>query len=118
MERRNALAMAAAATLSLTALGGAIGATTHFFQPADASNLGKVSPVSTPTLPPVVEEHDVDVIDPVAAPAPAPAATQSTRAEADEHDAPAASAPSAPAPTTAPSHESGEHEHGELGPDD
>ena len=75
MNRRTALAAAAAVSLSITGLAAAAGATMHVFDAAEASpNVGKVSPVSTPTLPPVVEHHVVVVDDPApVSPAPAPA---------------------------------------------
>jgi hypothetical protein len=124
MNRRTALAAAAAVSLSITGLAAAAGATMHVFDVADASpNVGKVSPVSTTTLPPEVEHHVVIVDDPApVAPAPAPAAggteprqaSGSTRSEETHEVAPTA-IPAAPA---APAAHGSEPESGhELGDD-
>ena len=88
MNRRHALSIAVATTLSITGIGAAIGATTNIFSAADASDLGKISPVSSTTLAPVVDHVRVDVDDP------APV-----------------SAPTVPGPTAAPVRTSGESEH-------
>ena len=72
MNRRHALSIAVATTLSITGIGAAIGATTNIFSAADASSLGKISPVSSTTLPPVVEHVRVDVDDPAPMPTAAP----------------------------------------------
>ncbi len=125
MNRRTALAGAAAISLSLTGIAVAAGATMHVFQAADASpNIGKVSPVSTATLPPEVEHHVVDVVDPpVPAPlVPAPASAGPNirpRGEHVESDVEATPAPAAIAPAAAPHHEvETEHEdHSEPGDD-
>lgn len=121
MDRRRALAAAAAVALSITGLAVAVGATTQVFTAADASpDVGRVSPVSQPANPPV-ETHIVDVTDPepTSAPAPAPApgapVRSGTREERAEH-APAPAAPpvahATPAPTVAAHHEV-EHEAGD-----
>ena len=133
MNRRTALAAAAALSLSITGLAAAAGATMHVFDAADASpNVGKVSPVSTTTRPPVIERHVVIVGDPAPAPAPAPApVTRSSGSREgsaspgadDEHEVatslprPTAS-PAAPTAPAAPAAHEPEHESGrELGDD-
>jgi hypothetical protein len=97
MDRRQALAAAAAFALSITGLGVAVGATTEVFTAADASpNVGQISPAPD-RLRPTVETHIVDVEDPAPAPAaPAPPAPVPTRTD----EGPARTAPST-APTTA-----------------
>ena len=66
MDRRRALATVAAVTFGATAIAAAVGATTRVFNVAEASpGVGRVSPVSTPTLPPVVEHRVIDVEDPL-----------------------------------------------------
>ena len=71
MDRRRALATAAAVGLSITGLAVAVGATTQVFTAADASpNVGRVSPVSR-SVDPEVETHVVDVVDPAPAAVPA-----------------------------------------------
>lgn len=126
MNRRTALAAAAAVSLSITGLAAAAGATMHVFDAADASpNVGKVSPVSTTSRPPVVERHVVIVDDPAPVlPAPTPPAGGNESREASgpdraskEHDVVAPTAtPAAPAPAVGhesePEHES-EHELGD-----
>ena len=114
MNRRSALAAAAAISLSITGIAAAAGATMHVFDAAEASpNLGKVSPVSTTTRPPTVEHRVLVVDDPAPAPAPesAPAGGEVARAETPRAEQPPTSvpepevaAPSAPAPgpTTQP----------------
>ncbi len=115
MDRRHALSIAVAATLSITGIGAAIGATTNIFSAADASELGKISPVSSTTLPPVVEHVRVDVDDPAPVPPPAAPATAPARVRASsdaEHQAAAATRASAPAPAPAPAPVSHEREGG------
>ena len=116
MNRRTALAAAAALSLSITGLAAAAGATMHVFDAADASpNVGKVSPVSTITRPPVVERRVVVVDDP-APTAPVPGAgtsgaqesSGSTDAE-DGHEVAGSASPPATNPTVPVTHES-EHE--------
>ena len=109
MNRRSALAAAAAISLSITGIAAAAGATMHVFDAAEASpNLGKVSPVSTTTRPPTVEHRVLVVDDPAPAPAPesAPAGGEVARAEQPPTSVPEpeVAAPSAPAPgpTTQP----------------
>ena len=68
MNRRSALAAAAAISLSITGIAAAAGATMHVFDAAEASpNLGKVSPVSTTTRPPAIEHRVLVVDDPAPA---------------------------------------------------
>ncbi len=117
MNRRHALSIAVATTLSITGIGAAIGATTNIFSAADASELGKISPVSSTTLPPVVEHVSVDVDDPAPVPAPtasAPAPTPvRTSGEVEHHPVAGTPAPApapAPAPTAAPHEREGGHE--------
>ena len=125
MNRRNALAAAAAISLSITGLAAAAGATMHVFDVADASpNVGKVSPVNTSTTrPPDVERHVVVVDDPPAAgpvePVQAPVRGSSStggRTESpktsDDHR-PAAAAPATSAPTVAPATHEVERELGD-----
>ncbi len=122
MNRRSALAAAAAISLSITGIAAAAGATMHVFDAAEASpNVGKVSPVSTTTRPPEIEHHVLVVDDPApaAAPAPAPAGGEVARAERPHTSVPEpeVAAPTAPAPgpstqpaatpPTAPVHEPG-----------
>ena len=114
MNRRSALAAAAAISLSITGLAAAAGATMHVFDAAEASpNIGKVSPVSTTPQPPVVEGHVVVVDDPVPVPAvePAPAGDNGARAETPRAERPRTSvpdpevgapAPPAPSPSSQP----------------
>ncbi len=96
MNRRTALAAAAAVSLSITGLAAAAGATMHVFDAAEASpNVGTVSPVSpTTTQPPEVEHHLVVVDDP-APEAPAPAPSGAT------HESQEVRTPPAPSTTTA-----------------
>ena len=109
MNRRTALAAAAAVSLSITGLAAAAGATMHVFDAAEASpNVGKVSPVSIPTRPPVVERHVVVVDDPApVAPAPelrAPGESHRVAGSRPADGAPRPAAPTAaPAPSPAPS---------------
>ena len=122
MNRRTALAAAAALSLSITGLAAAAGATMHVFDAADASpNVGKVSPVSTITRPPVVERRVVVVDDP-APTAPVLGAGTSGSQESsgstdarDRHGGAASAAPPATTPTVPLTHES-ESGH-ELGDD-
>ena len=102
MDRRQALAAAAAVALSITGLGVAVGATTEVFTAADASpNVGRISPAPT-RLQPTVETHVVDVEDPAPTPAtPTPPAPTPTRAD-DGRGRPAAARPAEPAPAVAP----------------
>ena len=74
MNRRSALAAAAALSLSITGLAAAAGATMHVFDAAEASpNVGKLSPVSnTTTGPPETEPHVLTVADPAPPPAAVP----------------------------------------------
>ncbi len=96
MNRRSALAAAAAISLSITGIAAAAGATMHVFDTAEASpNVGKVSPVDT-TTPPSVVEHRVLVVDdpaPAVAPEPAPAGTETPRAQAPQAERPRTSVP-------------------------
>ncbi len=113
MNRRHALSIAVATTLSITGIGAAIGATTNIFSAADASDLGKISPVSSTTLAPVVEHVRVDVDDPapVSAPSvPGPTAAPVRTSEESEHAVVAGPAP-APAPQAAPAPTPHEREH-------
>ncbi len=123
MNRRTALAGAAAISLSLTGIAVAAGATMHVFQAADASpNIGKVSPVSTTTQPAEIEHHvlDVDdlpsppVADPASTPVPSSGEDHDESGEVQETSAPA------PAPTsvTADHHAEPEHEHEAADTDD
>ena len=106
MNRRSALAAAAAISLSITGIAAAAGATMHVFDTAEASpNVGKVSPVDTTTRPPAVE-HRVLVVDdpaPAVAPEPAPVGGAAPRAEAPQDARPGTSVPkpevAAPIPT-------------------
>ena len=114
MNRRSALAAAAAISLSITGLAAAAGATMHVFDAAEASpNIGKVSPVSTTTRPPEIEGHFIVVDDPVPAPAvePAPAGNDGARSEAPRAERARTSTPEpevarptppAPGPSTQP----------------
>ena len=123
MNRRHALSIAAAATLSLTGLGAAVGATTQIFSAADATDLGTISPVSSPTLPPLVEHQVLDVQDPAPAPTPLPApsasGTTGSNAPGSDERVTAASAPTPAGPED--DHGSGdevEHEAGHEAADD
>ncbi len=108
MDRRRALAAAAAVALSITGLAVAIGATTQVFTAADASpDVGRVSPVSQPADPPV-ETHVVDVTDPAPAPVPTPAPAAPVGGETEVEGAEHATAP------TSPTHHEDEEEHEEA----
>ena len=87
MNRRSALAAAAALSLSITGLAAAAGATMHVFDAAEASpNVGKISPVSTTTTaPPEIERHVVTVEDPAVPPA-APGASTEARESTAGHE--------------------------------
>ena len=96
MNRRSALAAAAAISLSITGIAAAAGATMHVFDTAEASpNVGKVSPVSTTTPPPAVEHRVLVVDDPAPAVAlePAPARGETPRVQAPRPERPRASVP-------------------------
>lgn len=121
MNRRTALASAAAISLSLTGIAVAAGATMHVFQAADASpNIGKVSPVSTTTQPAEIEHHVLDVndlpappvADPVATPAPSSGEDHDGSGEVHRSSTPAP----APTPVAADHHAQPDHEH-EAAPD-
>ena len=114
MNRRSALAAAAAISLSITGIAAAAGATMHVFDTAEASpNVGKISPVSTTTRPPAVE-HRVLVVDdpaPAVTPEPASAGGEAPRAQAPQAERPRTSVPEpevatpmppAPGPATQP----------------
>ncbi len=123
MDRRRALATVASLTIGATAIAGAVGATTRVFNVAEASpGVGRVSPVSTSTRPPVIEHRVVEVEDP-AGPLPSPVPP----AGANERTAPStratgSTAPplvTAPAPpTTAPTVAVARPERETLGEDD
>jgi hypothetical protein len=114
MNRRTALAAAAAVSLSITGLDAAAGATMQVFDAADASpNVGKVSPVTpSTTRAPEVEHHVVVVTDPPEQPAPAAAAPVGVASRGSEgteshtspetHPVTAAPAPAAPTPPSGP----------------
>ena len=105
MHRRNALAAAAAISLSITGLAAAAGATMHVFDVADASpNVGKVSPVTTSTAPPEVEHHIVVVDDPPATnpPPTANAPVRGSRSAVGRTESPTASDDHGRAATAAP----------------
>lgn len=125
MDRRTLLAAVAATAFSTAALTGAVAATTHVFAAGEAAaGVGTISPVSTTTLPPIVEHRIIDVEDPapVATPAPTPTArpTRPVREERTEATpaAPVATVSAAPTPAPAPAAEHHEdHEDYEPGDD-
>jgi hypothetical protein len=98
MDRRRALATFASVTLGAAAITAAVGATTQVFNVAEASpGVGRVSPVSTPTLPPVIEHRVVDIEDPVPPAAPVP--TSPAPAGGHERTSRPARAGTSPTPT-------------------
>jgi hypothetical protein len=102
MPPRRALATVAAVTLGATAIGAAVCATTRVFNVAEASpRVGRVSPVSTPAVPPIIEHRVIDVEDPVPTTAPA----GSVPAGATAHEAAPTKRPigTGTSPTVAPS---------------
>ena len=126
MNRRNALAAAAAISLSITGLAAAAGATMHVFDVADASpNVGKVSPVSTSSTRAPEVEHRVVVVDdpPVTSPeVPANTAVRGSSSTggrtqspttSDDHRPAAAGAPATSVPAAAPATHEVERELGD-----
>lgn len=108
MDRRTLLAAVAATAFSTAALTGAVAATTQVFAAGEAAaGVGTISPVSTSTLPPIVEHKVLDVEDPApVAPAPTPTAppNRPVREERTETApaAPVATVGAAPTPAPAP----------------
>ncbi len=106
MDRRRLLAVIAATAFATAALTGAVAATTHLFTAGEAAaGVGTISPVSTPTAPPIVEHKVLDVEDPAPVPAPAapPAAAPAPRTSSPTvHEDRVVTAPATPATTAAP----------------
>jgi hypothetical protein len=124
MDRRRALATVASLTVGATAVAAAVGATTHVFNVAEASpGVGRISPVSPATLPPVIEHRVVDVEDPapttVSSPTPPAGTSGRTATSAPAHVRAASPVVVAPAPsTTTPTVPPPPREHESPGEDD
>jgi|SRR6476659_8780581 len=126
MDRRRTLATVASLTIGAGAIVAAVGATTRVFDVAEASpGVGRVSPVSTPTLPPVIEHRVIEIEDP----APPPAALDPGSSTVAHSDRPPASPPTRAAtpplvvaepasPTTPSTVPPAPREHEPLGEDD
>lgn len=122
MDRRTLLAAVAATAFSTAALTGAVAATTHVFAAGEAAaGVGTISPVSTTTLPPIVEHKIIDVEDPAPvapAPAPTPSAPRTVTARGEHAATPPATAAQSVAPPAPGAEHDGDEHHDEYEPGD